>query len=103
MADIKATKEVITGQLEKLKTSIKREKSYLQELEDDKAVLTHIEELMEKGESLGVDSPYASYNEWKESIEKEIKAGEASIKRIDVEKSEIIAFEYFLANAEENQ
>lgn len=103
MADMKATKEVIKGVVEKLKKSIEREDSYLKELEDDKAVLTHIEELMEKGESLPMDSPYGSYAEWKEGIEKEIKAGETSIKRIDTEKAEITAFEYFLSNAPDEE
>ena len=103
MADMKATKEVIKGVVEKLKKSIEREDSYLKELEDDKAVLTHIEELMEKGESLPMDNPYGSYEEWKEGIEKEIKAGETSIKRIDTEKAEITAFEYFLSNAPDEE
>ena len=35
--------------------------------------------------------------------EKEIKAGEASVKRIDVEKDEITALEYYLANAPEEE
>ena len=83
MADMKATKEVIKGVIEKLKKSIEREDSYLKEMEDDKAVLTRVEELMEKGESIPMDNPYESYTEWKEGIEKEIKAGETSLKRID--------------------
>ena len=58
---------------------------------------------MESGESIPENNPYESYTEWKEAIEKEIKAGEASLKRIDTEKAEIIAFEYFLANAPDEQ
>ena len=100
MADMKAAKEVVTGQLEKLKKSIERENSYLKEMEDDKAALTYVEQLMESGESIPENNPYT---EWKEAIEKEIKAGEASLKRIDTEKAEIIAFEYFLANAPDEQ
>lgn len=103
MADMKAAKEVVTGQLEKLKKSIERENSYLKEMEDDKAALTYVEQLMESGESIPEDNPYKSYTEWKEAIEKEIKAGEASLKRIDTEKAEIIAFEYFLENAPDEQ
>lgn len=103
MADMKAAKEVVTGQLEKLKKSIERENSYLKEMEDDKAALTYVEQLMESGESIPENNPYESYTEWKEAIEKEIKAGEASLKRIDTEKAEIIAFEYFLANAPDEQ
>lgn len=43
-----------------------------------------------------------SFTEWIDTIKKEIKNGEASIKRIDTEKSEITAFEYYLANAPES-
>lgn len=103
MADMKATKEVIKGVNEKLKKSIERENSYLKEMEDDKAALTRVQELMESGESIPVDNPYGSYTEWKEAIEKEIKAGETSLKRIDTEKAEIIAFEYFLTNAPDEE
>ena len=100
----KETKAVITEVVEKLKKSIERENSYLKEVEDDKAALTHVQGLQEKGESLPPDSAYSSFTEWIETIQKEIKTGEASIKRIDTEKSEIVAFEYYLANApEENK
>ena len=85
----KETKAVITEVVEKLKKSIERENSYLKEVEDDEAALTH-------------DSAYSSFTEWIETIQKEIKTGEASIKRIDTEKSEIVAFEYYLANAPED-
>lgn len=95
------TKAVITEVVAKLKKSIEREKSYLQELDDDKAALTHVQGLQEKGESLPPNSAYSSFSEWIENIEKEIKAGEASVKRIDTEKSEIIAFEYYLQNAQD--
>lgn len=103
MADMTAAKEVITGQLEKLKKSITRENSYLKEIEDDKAALTYVEQLMESGDSIPADSPYESFTEWKETIEDEIKAGETSLKRIGIEKAEIIAFEYFLTNAPDEQ
>lgn len=99
---VQETKAVITEVVEKLKKSIEREKSYLKELDDDKAALTHVEELQEKGESLPPDCAYESFTEWIDTIKKEIKNGEASIKRIDTEKSEITAFEYYLANAPES-
>ncbi len=97
------TKAVITEIVAKLKKSIERENSYMKELDDDKAALTHVQGLQEKGESLPPESAYSSFTEWVETIEKEIKAGEASIKRIDVEKAEIIALEYYLANAPEEE
>ena len=97
------TKEVITGVLEKLKKSIERENSYMKELDDDKAVLTYVQDLVDKGEEFPPESAYSSFTEWIDSIKKEIKSGEeASIKRIDTEKAEIAAFEYYLANAQES-
>lgn len=96
------TKAVISEQLAKLKKSIEREVSYKKEIEDDKAALTHVQNLQEKGESLPPDCPYSSFTEWVETIQKEIKNGETSLKRIDIEKSEIVAFEYYLTNAEDS-
>ena len=99
---IKEAKETVTGVLEKLKKSIERETTYLKELEDDKALLVYVQEMMDSGESLPAGSPYASFTEWTEQIKKEIKSGESSISRIDVEKAEIIAFEYFITNAQDD-
>lgn len=101
MAKLEETKAVVKELVEKLKNSIKRENSYMKELEDDKAVLTHVQGLMEKGDSLPAESAYSSFDEWIESIKKEIKSGETSIKRIDTEKAEIVALEYYLENAKE--
>lgn len=100
---MKEAKETVTGVLEKLKKSIEREITYLKELEDDKALLVYVQEKMDSGESLPAESPYTSYTEWIEQIKKEIKAGESSVQRIDVEKAEIIAFEYFLQNAQDDE
>lgn len=102
MANITETKEIITGQVEKLKKSVQREVNYFKEMENDKALLEHIEELMESGETIPAESPYESFAEWKEAVEKQIKAGESSLRRIDTEKAEIIAFEYFIANAQDS-
>lgn len=98
---VQETKDIITEVVAKLKKSIEREVSYKKELDDDKAVLTYVQKLVDSGESLPPDSAYESFTEWTESIKKEIKAGETSIKRIDVEKAEIVALEYYIANAQE--
>lgn len=94
------TKEVITEVLGKLKKSIEREDTYLKELEDDKATLTYIEKLVEDSTPFPEDNPYNSFTEWSDSIKKEIKAGESSLKRIETEKAEIVAFEFYLANVD---
>ena len=101
MRNINETKTVITGVTEKLKKSILREESYKRELENDKATLIYIEKMIENGDTLPLGSAYSSLSEWAEEIKKQIKATEASIKRIGVEKDEIVAFEYFLENAQD--
>lgn len=95
----KEAKEIITEVLEKQEKSVEREINYKKELENDKALLAHIEELVASGETIPDGNAYSSYTEWKEAIEKQIKAGQSSLDRIDTEKAEIIAFKYFLENA----
>lgn len=92
-------KIVVQESLDKLKESIKREVNYNKELADDKLTLATLEKKKTDGEPLPDPCPYTSYDEWIEQINKEIKSGEASIGRIGKEKAEIVAFEYFIANA----
>ena len=100
---VQETKEIVTGVVAKLKKSIEREVTYKKELDDDKAVLTYVQNLVDTGETLPPESAYESFNEWIDSIKKEIKAGETSLKRIDTEKAEIKAFEYFIQNAQNEE
>lgn len=100
---VSEVKEVLTEVLDKLKKSVEKESTYLKELDDDKAVLTYITDLKEKGEELPLDCAYASFNEWIESIEKEIKNDQTSVNRISIEKAEIVAFEYFMENASDSE
>ena len=92
-------KPIVQESLDKLKASIKREVTYSKEIADDKMLLKTIEKMKTDGEELPVGCPYASFDEWIEQINKEIKAGENSVARIGKEKAEIVAFEYFIANA----
>lgn len=92
-------KPIVQESLDKLKASIKREVTYSKEIADDKMLLKTIEKMKTGGEELPVGCPYASFDEWIEQINKEIKAGENSVARIGKEKAEIVAFEYFIANA----
>lgn len=93
-------KPIVQESLDKLKASIKREVTYTKELADDQMLLKTIEKMKTDGEDLPVGCPYASFDEWIEQVNKEIKAGEGSIARIGKEKAEIVAFEYFIANAQ---
>ena len=92
-------KPIVQESLDKLKASIKREVTYSKEIADDKMLLKTIEKMKTDGEELPVGCPYASFDEWITQINKEIKAGENSVARIGKEKAEIVAFEYFIANA----
>lgn len=94
-------KIALEGVITKTQKSIERESNYLKELADDKATLSHIEELQADGEPLPAENPYGSYSEWKDQIEKEIKAGENSLDRIELEKAQLMAFNYFMENAPE--
>lgn len=69
-------KIAIEGVIAKTEKSIEREVAYLKELADDKAAYSHIEQ-----------------------IEKEIKISQNSLDRIEVEKAELMAFNYFMQNA----
>ena len=92
-------KPIVQESLDKLKASIKREVTYSKEIADDQMLLKTIEKMKTDGEELPVGCPYASFDEWIEQINKEIKAGENSVARIGKEKAEIVAFEYFIENA----
>ena len=93
---------VIEGLAETVTKSIAKEINYLKELADDTATLAYINQLQNDGESLPKDSPYKSFSEWREKIEKDLKAGNSSLDRISREKYQLMAYEFFLANAKED-
>ena len=98
---IAGAKVALEGVIVKTEKSIEREVSYLKELADDKATLSHIEQMQADGELLPANNPYGSFSEWKEQVEKEIKTGQNSLDRIEIEKAELMAFKYFVENAPE--
>ena len=97
----KEVKLILEGVIEKTKKSIESEKNYMRELTDDRAVLMHIETMESNGEPIPDDSGYESYTDWKRQVAKEITTGENSLKRIGIEKAELIAFEYYVETAPE--
>ncbi|MBC2850948.1 hypothetical protein H5J22_05785 [Cetobacterium sp. 8H] len=98
---VSIAKNVLADVISKTKKSIEREDTFLKELMDDQATLAHIGRLELESEPLPVGCPYASYDEWRDQIEKEIKSSDNSINRISVEKAELMAFEYFVETAPE--
>ena len=94
-------KYLLEAVIEKTEKSIEKEKGYQRELTDDRSTLVQIQNLQDNGEVLPDGCGYDSYTEWKEQIEKEIKTGESSIRRIEVEKAELMAFKFFVETAPE--
>ncbi|MGL4867277.1 MAG: hypothetical protein ACRC4S_01290, partial [Cetobacterium sp.] len=89
---------LIEGVIAKTKKSIEREVSVNKELTDDCASLERVIDMQNADEELPVDGGYESYTEWRETLEKEIKSSENSLNRIQIEKAELVAFEYFMDN-----
>lgn len=96
---VSIAKNILADVISKTKKSIEREGTFLKELMDDQATLAQIGKLEADSEPLPVGSPYTSYDEWRNQIEKEIKSSDNSINRISIEKAELMALEYFVANA----
>ncbi|WP_407536524.1 hypothetical protein [Cetobacterium somerae] len=94
-------KIALEGVIIKTEKSIEREVAYLKELADDRAALSHIDQLQADGEPLPSNNPYGSFSEWKDQIEKEIKISQNSLDRIEIEKAELMAFNYFVETAPE--
>lgn len=94
-------KIALEGVIAKTEKSIEREVAYLKELADDRAALSHIDQLQADGEPLPSNNPYGSFSEWKDQIEKEIKISQNSLDRIEIEKAELMAFNYFVETAPE--
>lgn len=91
-----STKEIIEKRVKSLTISIKREKAILQELESDRATIQRIQEWEETGVALASDSHYSSYEEWKSSLQKQIKRGESSLENLKTKKAELEAFQFYL-------
>lgn len=92
-------KDIMSEEKAKKEKSIERELSVKKELDDDKAVLTYVQNLVDTGESLPSDCPYESFTEWVENAKKEIKTDEASILRIAREKKYLDIINYYLEKA----
>lgn len=95
------TKNIIEKRVKQLGVAIGREKAILQEIENDKMTLQKVGELEEKGVALAEDSHYASYEEWKVLLQKQIKRGENTLDNIVIKRAELEAFEFYLKNKTE--
>lgn len=93
-------KPIIVELVEKLKKGLEREPAVNKELADDKLTLEVLEQRKTDGTALPEGCPYETYDEWITQIAKEIKSSESSLGRLGIDKAEIVALEYFIANAQ---
>lgn len=99
MLTVQEIKDIMSEEKVKREKAIERELAYKKELDDDKAVLTYVQNLVDTGESLPPDCPYESFTEWVENAKKEIKTDEASITRIDKDKKYLDIINYYMEKA----
>ena len=101
MATNQELKEIMRAEKTKKEKALERELSYKKELDDDKAVLTYVQNLVDTGKSLPPECSYSSFTEWTDSIKKEIKSGETSLKNIELDKNYIQMLEYIINDAKD--
>jgi len=93
-------KVVVNDTLKKLQDSIKRQINYTKEVADDRIALKAVLADQADGTEIDLDAGYHTYNEWIEQLNKEIKTGVASLDRIEREKAQVIAYEFYLENVD---
>lgn len=94
-------KDLIQGLIDKMTKSNEREVNLKKELSDDNLTLTKVQEMMDNNESLPIDSPYDSFEDWVSSIEKEIATSLKSLAKINEQKIHIEALQYYIDNFQE--
>lgn len=93
----------ILEQKEELENSVKRKLSLQMELENDKATLAYLQDLMDNGESLPPENPYGSFADWCDTIQKQIKTTENSLKNISTDETVIAVYEIVLEKLKDGQ
>ena len=80
----------------KLENAIKREASVIKEMENDKALIKYLEGLKASGAAFD-NTVYESYDAWIETIKKQIKKSENTLKNIEFKKVELEAIQKYIA------
>lgn len=97
-----SVQKTVAKEIEKLEKSINREESLYNQLENYKVLLEHIGEMEEQSKPLPEDVTFKDYKEWKEYVEKKIKARTTSLGTVDKNKDLVVALNSYLeANPEE--
>lgn len=79
-------------------SSINREDNYLKEYENDKASFDKVTEDMNSSVAFPADSPYLSYANWLDALEKQMNTSMSSVSRINRERAELAAYRNYMEN-----
>ena len=89
-------KELMGKYAKKLENAIKRETSVMKEIENDKALIKYLEGQKISGAACD-NTVYESYDAWIETIRKQIKKSESTLKNIEFKKVELEAIQKYIA------
>lgn len=89
-------KELMEKFAKKLENAIKREAAVIKEMENDKALTKYLEEQKTSGVAFD-NTVYESYDAWIETIQKQIKKSENTLKNIEFKKVELEAVQKYIA------
>ncbi len=89
-------KELMGKYAKKLENAIKREVAVIKEIENDKALIKYLEGQKTSGAAFD-NTVYESYDAWIETIKKQIKKSENTLKNIEFKKVELEAVQKYIA------
>ena len=89
-------KELMGKYAKKLENAIKREAAVIKEMENDKALIKYLEGQKTSGAAFD-NTVYESYDAWIETIKKQIKKSENTLKNIEFKKVELEAVQKYIA------
>ena len=89
-------KELMGKYAKKLENAIKREVTVMKEIENDKALIKYLEGQKISGVAFD-NTVYESYDAWIETIKKQIKKSENTLKNIEFKKVELEAVQIYIA------
>ncbi|MGL4499208.1 MAG: hypothetical protein ACRCU2_09115 [Planktothrix sp.] len=84
--------------IDKLEKDNEREDGVRRELANDRATVEAIDGMVDNGEPFPPNSPYPSYIDWREIVEKQITASEKNLLKFSDQKIEIELYQFYLDN-----
>lgn len=98
MNELDVKKSIVMAMVEKLTNNIKREIALQRELADDHMAMRKVEEMKENVDPLPENCGYLDYVEWIKGLEKEIASEVGSLAKIQEQKVELEALQFYLEN-----